>query len=248
MDELELELKLDERTVEERLRSLRTEAAIEPPCKEFLYELMAFAFMETSSHGSHWGTYFCPQMVRTNPDGSTIEFPSLSNVDAQTISFWISRCNQTSNAVMKARYSDLVWDLCSKCTGEKPSHKFALASANALLTVVENEMYLHSIDSIQKLRRAFTLGISLSNQPLVERAKNAALSLEKRISDDNKPGLWGFSFDLIVDNKKVQRTPEEESQIVADLEDRYSRLLSNGSIWPCECAAKNLVDTIEPKV
>lgn len=240
MDELELELKLDERTVEVRLRSLRTEAAIEPPCKEFLYELMAFAFMETSSHGSHWGTYFCPQMVRTNPDGSTIEFPSLSNVDAQTISFWISRCKQTSNAVMKARYSDLVWDLCSKCTGEKPSHAFALASANALLTVVENEMYLHSIDSIQKLRRAFTLGISLSNQPLVERAKNAALSLEKRISDDNKPGLWGFSFDLIVDNKKVQRTPEEESQIVADLEDRYSRLLSNGSLWPCECAAKKL--------
>jgi len=241
MDELELELKLDERTIEERLRRLRAEGSSEPPCKEFLYELMAFAFMETSdADGSHWGTYFCPQMIRTNPDGTSIEYPSLSNVDAATIDYWSSRSSQSSNAVMKARYSDLVWDLCLKCTGVKPSHTFALASADALLTLVENGMSLQPIDSIQKLRRAFILGISLRNQQLIERAKNAALSLEEKISDDNKPGLWGFCFDLIVENKKVQRTPEEENQIVADLEARFSRLLSNGSLWPCECAAKRL--------
>jgi hypothetical protein len=211
MDELELVTKLDERTVEVRIRGLRSEVSDEPPCREFLYELMAFAFMETSAtDDSAWGTYFCPQMVFTNPDGSTREFPSLSNVDEETIDFWSSRSNQTPNTLMKARYSDLVWDLCFKCTGKKPSHTFALSSLDALLSLIENQLYVHSIDAIQKLRRAFALGISLRNQQLVERAKNAALSLEDRISDDNMPGLWGFCFDLIVDNKRVKKTSEEE--------------------------------------
>ena len=112
MDALELVTKLDERTVEVRIRGLRSEASDEPPCREFLYELMAFAFMETSAtDDSALGTYFCPQMVFTNPDGSTREFPSLSNVDEETIDFWSSRSNQTPNTLMKARYSDLVWDL-----------------------------------------------------------------------------------------------------------------------------------------
>lgn len=241
MDELELVTKLDERTIEVRIRGLRAEVTDEPPCREFLYELMAFAFMETSATDvSAWGTYFCPQMVFTNSDGSAREFPSLSNVDEETIDFWSSRSNQTSNMLMKARYSDLVWDLCFKCTGKKPDHRFALSSLDALLSVIENQLYVHSIDAIQKLRRAFALGISLCNQQLVERAKNAALNLEDRISDDNMPGLWGFCFDLIVDNKRVKKTSEEEGKIVANLEDRYSRLLSEGGLWPCECAAKRL--------
>jgi hypothetical protein len=241
LDELELTTKLDERTVETRLRSLQSETSSEQPCKEFLYELMAFAFMESSANdGSPWGTYFCPQIVLTNQDGSSIEFPCLSNVDVAAINYWRSRCNHTSNAIMKARYSGLVWDLCFKCTGDKPSHTFALSSADALLSLIENQAYLHSIDAIQKLRRAFTLGINLRNHQLIDRAKNAALCLEKRISDDSKPGLWGFCFDLIVDNKKVNKTPEEERQIIADLEERYSRLLSEGRLWPCECAAKRL--------
>ena len=241
MDELERVTKLDERTIEVSISGLRAEVTDEPPCREFLYELMAFAFMETSATDvSPWGTYFCPQMVFTNSDGSAREFPSLSNVNEETIDFWSSRSEQTSNMLMKARYSGLVWDLCFKCTGKKPSHRFAFSSLDALLSVIENQLYVHSIDAIQKLRRAFALGISLCNQQLVERAKNAALNLEDRISDDHMPGLWGFCFDLIVDNKRVKKTSEEEGQIVANLEDRYSRLLSEGRLWPCECAAKRL--------
>ena len=241
MDELERVTKLDERTIEVSIRGLRAEVTDEPPCREFLYELMAFAFMESSATDvSAWGTYFCPQMVFTYSDGSAREFPSLSNVNEETIDFWSSRSEQTSNMLMKARYSGLVWDLCFKCTGKKPSHRFALSSLDALLSIIENQLYVHSIDAIQKLRRAFALGISLCNKQLVERAKNAALNLEDRISDDNMPGLWGFCFDLIVDNKRVKKTSEEEGQIVANLEDRYSRLLSEGRLWPCECAAKRL--------
>lgn len=241
VDELERVTKLDERTIEVSIRGLRAEVTDEPPCREFLYELMAFAFMETSATDvSPWGTYFCPQMVFTNSDGSAREFPSLSNVNEETIDYWSSRSEQTSNMLMKARYSGLVWDLCFKCTGKKPSHRFALSSLDALLSVIENQLYVHSIDAIQKLRRAFALGISLCKRQLVERAKNAALNLEDRISDDNMPGLWGFCFDLIVDNKRVKKTSEEEGQIVANLEDRYSRLLSEDRLWPCECAAKRL--------
>jgi hypothetical protein len=241
MDQLELVAKLDERTVEERIRGLRANISDEPPCREFQHELMAFSFTETSdSDLSPWGTYFCPQIVFPNPDGSIREFPSLSNVDEQTIEFWESRSNQTSNLLLKARYSGLVWDLCCKCTGTRPCHTFAVTSADALLSLIENELYLHSIDAIQKLRRAFALGIELRSQQLIQRAKNAALSLEDRISEDNMPGLWGFCFDLIVDNKRVKSTPEEEMQIVSELESRYSRLLSDGSLWPCECAAKRI--------
>ena len=49
MDELELVTKLDERTIEVRIRGLRAVVSDEPPCREFLYELMAFAFMESSA-------------------------------------------------------------------------------------------------------------------------------------------------------------------------------------------------------
>ena len=62
---------------------------------------------------------------------------------------------------------------------------------------------------------------------------------EREVAEDSKPGWWGFSFDLLVGNKKVSLSEAEETEIVDTLEKRLQRL-KGGEPWRCEYAAERL--------
>lgn len=67
------------------------------------------------------------------------------------------------------------------------------------------------------------------------------MEYERLVAEDSKPGLWGFSFDLLVNSRKVQLTDEEEQEIITDLEARLTRL-QDGAPNQCEFAAKRLAN------
>lgn len=90
------------------------------------------------------------------------------------------------------------------------------------------------------------LSIGLNDRNLISQAKNAILAFEDKNSIDDKPGLWGYSYDLLVDNKKVGLTPDEERAIIEELENKLNRLTASDSNeqkidpWAAEAAAERL--------
>lgn len=232
---------VSEHEIESELRKLRDTNNEEDPCREWLYESMAFSFCEnyTNKEGG-WGTYFGPMMmVWQTDDGKTVESPSIQLVDENTIAYWDQRSKSTNNPLLQARYAGLVWDLSEPATGKKPHYSAAIRCCEALLKIAEENSHKYDVNVIQKLERAISLATSLKDQQLIERAKQAILNYESVVADDSKPDLWGFCFDLLVGNKKVNLSDEEEREIIDILEARLQRL-KEADPWACEHAAERL--------
>jgi hypothetical protein len=62
-------------------------------------------------------------------------------------------------------------------------------------------------------------------------ARDVLLSLEDEIADDDSLGLWGFCFDLFIEppNKRVVLTKNQQEKLVADMEARLRRTVSEKS-------------------
>ena len=238
--------RLDEHAVSSALRQLKPEDGHEIEF-ELLSELMAFDFAEDYSHKeTGWGTYFGPMMTWSNGDGTFTESPSIQMVTPEMIDYWEARANETQNPVLASRYYGLVWDFKEKISGKKPSHELCRKYISALLLQVNEDYGLHQVYYFNRLRRALTLSIELNDKELTESSKQAILKAERKYSEDTKPGLWGYSFDLLVGNKKVNLSGSEESEIIKELELKLQRLTSTENEgkkidpWAAESAAKKL--------
>lgn len=204
-------------------------------------EIIAFQLAENNQNKSDWGTYFGSFARFTQNEGGWIEIPSINDVDETVINYWEDRMRQTKNPVLKARYSGLVWDFCNKISLRKPSPEIAITYINSLIEIVENRLQI-GIDLIRKSKRALSVSISIKKEGLINKAKEAIISLEDEIGENNKPGLWGFSFDLLIENSKVQLTNKEKRDIIEKLELRLNEVTSDDRVntWASECIINRL--------
>jgi len=238
---LENESGMEEYEIRGRLSALREDDSDCEPCKEWRYEMDAFHFSENYGDAENeWGTYFGPTFIQETQDGM-ICTPDIKSFDKDTISYWSRRASATNNPRMKARYAGLVWDFSEKVSGERAGYQTAQTYVGALLKIVPGGYYHYDVDVIPKLKRALSVAISLNKPTLIEEAKSAILQYENGVAVDGKPGLWGFSFDLLVGNEKVSLTDGEEREIIRVLEERMGRLKRGGDHWRCEMAAERLI-------
>jgi hypothetical protein len=103
----------------------------DPEWKGFLAEHSAFFFMEGRGKESVWGTYFAPWASRKKGDGTDLYQPDVKALDADTVVHWEQRAKTCTNPLMRARYSDLVWDLKSTITGQKAAPEYARLAADS---------------------------------------------------------------------------------------------------------------------
>ena len=210
-------------------------------------ELMAFDFAEDyQDKKTGWGTYFGPMMVWNNEDGTATESPSIKLITPEMIDYWDERATQSTNPIIIARYSGLVWDFKHKITGQNPSHETCRLYTKSLIDQANGDFHKYEVNTFQKLRRALALCISLNDDSLIKDCKDAIINFENRHSQDTKPGLWGYSFDLLIGNKRVSLTEEEENNIIQELEQKLSRLTKQDTEghkidpWAAEAAAERL--------
>lgn len=200
-------------------------------------ERIAFGFIEDYLDKQNgWGTYYGPMMVWVGDEGKTYESPSISLVTNDVIEYWKTRLQNTSNPLLKARYSGLLWDFTETAVGEKPDNKIAIDYVNALLDVTDNDLCEHSTETIKKITRAYGVATGLNNSELIERTIERAIKLEDRIAEDDKAGLWGFCFDLFVLGKSRHLSQAQEKKLIQDLEARLVRVSKEQSPWVCESA------------
>lgn len=238
---------ISEYDLESELKDLRNNDNEESPCKEWIYEILAFSFFESNTnHNTCWGTYFGPKMIFPTEDGRILESPSIQLVNEEVISYWSQRFQVTINPLMQARYAGLVWDLSEKTTGKKPHYSAAITYCQALLKIAKDKIHKYEVNIIQKLERALFIATSLRNQDLIKATKERILDYERFVAEDSKPGLWGFSFDYLIGNKKVCLSDDEEKEIIDTLEARLERLKTCG-YWLCEQVAKRLANYYRSK-
>jgi hypothetical protein len=219
-----------------------------PKSEEYLAEVMAFSFCENcQSQETGWGTYFGPVAVWRNNDGTTVETPNINQVTPAIIHYWSQRAEEAKNPILKARYADLVWDFSKKVIKVMPNVKMAQIVINSIIEICKNDEDMYDIHIIVKLERALTLAAQINNSQLITALIDIIISYEDKVAEDDKPGLWGFSYDLFWKNKRVSLTEEQKSKIINDLENRLNRLTEPqvGSVpnpWAAEKAATRLAD------
>lgn len=133
--------------------------------------------------------------------------------------------NETTNPLFKARYSGLIWDFSKIAIEKDPNAKIGIIYIESLVETAKKRISNHKLEIITKLERATDMAILRNNQELIQEIIKVALDFEKEISIKKEPSLCGFSFDMLIENKKVKLTIEEESEIIGILESNFNELI-----------------------
>ena len=80
----------------------------------------------------------------------------------------------------------------------------------------------------QQLHRALSLALQLNDTQRIAVVADVIIKVEKKIAQDDKPGLWGFAFKWLVlsNNEKVNLEESVVANLVQDLEDRLNKFMT----------------------
>lgn len=211
--------------------------------KDILAEVIAFHFAVRNrfeSNDAKRKPYYVPLFAYPIEGGGVVEYPSIQLITIDMIEYWNVRRDQVKHPLLRARYAGLIWELSKIVTNQKADYKNAEIHIYSLLESVEKNLFSYKVEAISALDRALSLAISLNNKSLIEHSKVIILKYEDDISEDRMPGLWGFSYDMLLERGLL--TDIEEKKIIEDLELRMQRLsqLQDVSPWVFEAAGVRL--------
>jgi len=239
---------MSESAIKSAITKLRPSDDVSDPPFEWFSEVIAFDFSERQpGQVSRWGTYFGPKMVINNGDGTGAESPSIQDVNQRVLDYWSKRARTTAHPVMKARYAGLVWDFREVVTDEKSQIEMAHLRIDAVIRIANEDAHPHPTHVFVLLGHALGIALELNDINRIRRIAEVLIDYEERVGEDQKPGLWGYAFDLLLKNKKVSLTDECAASILQDMEDRFGRLMSAQAsetlnLWAIEAVAKRLAE------
>lgn len=119
-------------------------------------------------------------------DGST--FPDPDAFSPETMQYFQDRAEQVSNPVLKARYSDLLWEKSSLNRGQK--YQYALRAIEAYLESARrfatSPELSHQLEMISAFDQAMHLSIAIANKDLLARTVKAIIALiDERERDES---------------------------------------------------------------
>jgi len=192
-----------------------------PVDADCLYEQIAFAFIETGTLILEWGqTFYKPLYGNIDSINKkwTTSYPDINDINFETIDYWERRSSEVDNPILKCRYSGLVWDFSKKARNIKPDISVAHRVIDSTIQIANlgGDRFFH------KLERALRLAVSLNAKQKITSIREAIIKNEDTYSEDNKPGTWGYAYDLLIGDKKlpakVQLKKEQEDKIIDELE------------------------------
>lgn len=204
-------------------------------------DILAFDFSENYHEKSDgWGTYFGPLFASKSNEGEIIQYPDIKQVTSLILSFWEKRTNELKHPILLQRYNLLIYEFYKIVTGSIPDYKFAVNAINNIISIADNECYSDDIYVFEKLEYALILALKVNNADLIEKTYKALISFEKKVAENNKPGLWGHAF-VLLDNKKITLSNDIKIYLIRDMEERLNRLInditSNFNPWAVERAS-----------
>ena len=234
---------ISEKDISEKIKYFINDNFSNNPPDILMWEQMAFDFIENYiDNKSGWGTYFGPMLVMPNKEGKMVESPSIRKVTPDIISYWEKRAKESGNPILRARYSSLVLDFSERVKGEKPHYTIAQIFIDSVVEMAEKDLHKNSVDVIKKLGRALSVALSINDRQRVNKVVDTIIAYEKRIVEDNRPSLGGFSFELLVKNKKVSLSKDKKHIILNNLERKFNCLIKGKDHLGAKGIADLLVD------
>lgn len=175
-------------------------------------EWMAFAFSEGGC--DEWNTYYGPRFVRN--DGICV--PSKEEVSNEFLIYWKTRLDESTNPILKARYSGLYVDFSP--ISDRSVRNLHLQS---LLEAVNGKYPKYATNSVNKLKRAFQIAITSKDSESIAAVKKCLQDFDIKYAKDNDVGIWGRCFLIVYENAK-SFSIEEHASYVNRIEQRISRL------------------------
>jgi hypothetical protein len=184
-------------------------------------EVLAFG-LATGRHENPWNSYFGPNGSSTDAEGKTFYFPDIAGTPAVAVDHWAARARLLKHPFLKARYADLVWEMSGLIGKRKRDPEDARIAIDAYLDAIwrmaeDHEQLLFAI-------RALDLAVLIADVERTNRARAALMDLHRTVMK-TPHGLWWYTFDRLLEDKKAGVTDEERLELVADLE----RIVTTGS-------------------
>jgi hypothetical protein len=238
---------LSEAEIADRLTALRNEIKDDELNNSFEMkaESMAFSFsIGNEENQDGWGSYFGPLCRFKNRTGEMVEFPSIQNVTDEILVYWSEKANKVKHPVMKMRYAGLVWDFSKLVIKKNPDPQMARIVIDSALATIEKKLYAHVVDMFKKLEWALSLSLSLNESGYQNKITDAIISFENSIAQDDKLNTWGFTYDILMTNKKISLSKRQKSKIISDLEERLDRItkMENPDPFGAEHGAMRLAE------
>jgi hypothetical protein len=227
--------KVSEAAIYDALKDLKIDASSEDTSFQFFLkaESMAFGFYaKYPDEKTGWGTYYGPMMVLPDENGKMFEYPSIRLVDKDVLEYWQQRSEEAKHPVLRYRYANLVWDFTRTILSINPNISLAHFVIDSALDIASKDLCKHEMDTINKLERALSLTLSISDTVRRDSVINAMIAYEDKVAIDDKCGLWGFSFRKLISNKKVPLSDDQEKKIISELEERLKRTSDDGTLDP----------------
>ncbi len=212
--------------------------------KEELAEYIAFQFMaQYPNNNVGWGTYHGPMIVWKNDQGQFTEFPSIKQVDQEILAYWRKRADECKHPILAYRYADLVFDFEPVVLNKSIDFTVAQKVIDSAIEICNSGLD-DGLGCKDKLDRSLGLAIKINDSTRIQGLIETVITIEKKYTEDDKPGLWGYAFQWLVLDKtgKIIIKDDEKNKLLADLEDRLKRLmaLEDPDPWCVECAVRLL--------
>ena len=234
---------LGEHKIAEEIKNiLKKEGESYKPSNEDIAEQIAFDFLaDYPNNNSSWGTYYGPMFILPNKQGQMMEYPSIQNVTGEILSYWESRAKKSKNPILSSRYADLVVDFSPSILKESADYKLFHLVIDASIIICK-KLLDQPINCKTKAKRALNLSIQINDQQRIQKVKKTIIRLERKVTVDSKPGLWGFAFKwLLLDfRNKVVVSPQEKEDLIKDLEKKLERIKKDP--WSAEHAVSLLAE------
>jgi hypothetical protein len=211
------------------LNAART-ALVDPSDPEKLgawAEVLAFA-LATGQHENPWNSYFGPESSATYDDGKTIYFPDIAGAPAVTMDHWAARPRSLKHPFLKARYADLAWEMSGPIGQRKRDPEDARIATDSYLDAIPRMAEDH--EHLQFAIRALNLAVLIRDKERIDRARTALMGVHRE-SMKIHSGMWWYTIDRLLEDKKAGVTQEERTELVADLESIVTKGSTTGVKW-----------------
>lgn len=183
-------------------------------------ELYAFTLYENSQYGlEKWRSYFGPAATLFE-GGIVSEEIRFEKITPAVIEYWERRMVEAQHPVLVSRYAGLVWEFSNKVRKQKPLLSVALTYLENLLSAASTDYYAHVTLIFRKLARVLDLAVKLKQEEIKMKAITSIRELEVKVGELAKPGLWKYSFELLVRNPSIGIDDALKQKIINELEAR----------------------------
>jgi hypothetical protein len=192
-------------------------ALVEPSDAENLgawSEVLAFA-LATGRHENPWNSYFGPMGSGTDAEGNKHYFPDIAGTPPEAVDLWAARARSLKHPFLKARYADLAWEMSGLIGKRKRDPEDARIAIDAYIDAIprmaeEHEPVLFAI-------RALDLAVLIGDKARADRARAALMDIHRALMKTHA-GMWWYTVDRLLEDKKAGVTDQERAELVTDLE------------------------------